>query len=92
MVAVPVVLGWANPDTGPEQLRLYALDAGPSPRWATPHARVVETALQQTTGAGEGCRGVVVIVEDRTVSADVLARIVAAAGAAVAAVLAEARR
>jgi hypothetical protein len=27
-LVIPCTLGWANPDTGPESVRLYALDAG----------------------------------------------------------------
>lgn len=61
VVTVPVVLGWANPDTGPESLRLYATDAGSSPRWVKPHARVAETAIRETSRATEGCRGVVIL-------------------------------
>lgn len=60
-IVVPVKLGWSNPDTGPEQMRLYALDAGPSPRWAQPHARVAETAIREAYGLIEGARGTVVI-------------------------------
>lgn len=61
VVAVPVVLGWADDDTGPESLRLYATDAGSAPRWARPHARVAETAIRERSRAAEGCRGVVIL-------------------------------
>jgi hypothetical protein len=57
--AVAAKLGWSNPDTGPEPLRLYATDRGDSPRWASPHARTVETALIEY-GVEEGARAVVV--------------------------------
>jgi hypothetical protein len=70
---VPAVLGWANPDTGPEQLRLYALDKGDGPRWAKPHARVVETALRENATHYEGDRFLVVhIGKDRFVSPEQL--------------------
>lgn len=43
---LPAVLGWSN--TGPDSLQLYALDAGPSPRWMDPpHGRRLETALRE---------------------------------------------
>jgi len=64
-VTVPVKLGWSNPDTGPEGMRLYALDAGDQPRWAKPHARVAETALLAYGGLHEGCRGVVIMNRQR---------------------------
>lgn len=57
--AVAAKLGWSNADTGPESVRLYALDRGDSPRWASPHARTVETALLEY-GVCEGSRAVVV--------------------------------
>jgi hypothetical protein len=61
VVAIPVKLGWSNADTGPENMRLYALDAGDSPRWAKPHARVAETAIRETRAWIEGARGMVLI-------------------------------
>jgi hypothetical protein len=56
---VPVTLGWSNPDTGPTDLRLYALDQGPAPRWVQPHARVAEVPLVERGGT-EGDRYVVI--------------------------------
>jgi hypothetical protein len=82
--AIPAKLGWSNHDTGPEQLRLYALDAGPDPRWALPHARVAETALIEN-GYREGDRVVVIAIGGAT--PDVLDRCCAAATAAVTAEL-----
>lgn len=64
-VTVPVVMGWSNSDTGPEALRLYALDAGDAPRWAKPHARVAETAIREAVGVREGVRGVVILELNR---------------------------
>lgn len=57
------VLGWSNPDTGPWNTRLYALDAGNSPRWAKPHARVVEQVLP----LAEGDRYLIARIGDRFV-------------------------
>lgn len=72
--ALPCTLGWSNPDTGPENVRLYALDAGPSPRWAKPHARVAETAIREHDGGmREGDRYLVVRVGDRFVDDDLIA-------------------
>lgn len=62
------VLGWSNPDTGPESNRLYALDQGQSPRWAKPHARVVEQALREAGAHHEGDRYLVVRIGDRFLS------------------------
>lgn len=64
------VLGWANPDTGPENNRLYALDQGKSPRWAKPHARVAEQALREAGGHYEGDRYLIVRIGDRFLSDD----------------------
>jgi hypothetical protein len=64
-VTIPVKLGWSNPDTGPESMRLYALDAGDQPRWAEPHARVAETAIRELVGLNEGARGVLVMETER---------------------------
>lgn len=66
-LVIPCTLGWANPDTGPENVRLLALDAGPSPRWAKPHARVAETAIREAGRPWEGDRYLVVQVGDRFV-------------------------
>lgn len=76
-LVLPAVLGWANPDTGPENLRLYALDAGPSPRWAKPHARVVEQAIVEYDGGQlrEGDRYLVVRLGSRFVDDDRVASI-----------------
>lgn len=61
IVTIPVKLGWSNPNMGPEEMRLYALDDGPSPSWAQPYARTAETALRGTDAWIEGARGVVVV-------------------------------
>lgn len=61
---LPVVLGWSNADTGPVGMRLYALDAGESPRWAKPHARVAEIPLMNA-GAHEGDRFRIIPVDRR---------------------------
>ena len=66
------VLGWSNPDTGPENNRLYALDAGASPRWAKPHGRVAEQALREAGGHHEGDQYLVVRLGDRFLSAEVV--------------------
>lgn len=76
-LVVPCVLGWSNPGTGPESLRLYALDQGQSPRWARPKERVPEAALVEA-GAGEGWRCVVVAVGDRYTDERVVAAVQAA--------------
>lgn len=62
-LAVTCTLGWSNADTGPDNMRLYALDMGNSPRWATP-PRVPEAALREA-GAQEGDRFLVVRLGDR---------------------------
>jgi hypothetical protein len=72
-LVIPCTLGWANPDTGPESLRLYALNAGPSPRWAKPHARVAETAIREAGRPWEGDRYLIVQIGDRFVDDDTLA-------------------
>lgn len=77
-------LGWSNPDTGPAPLRLYALDAGRSPRWDRPRARVAEDPL---IAAGGHDRDRVVVVAVGLVDDGVLAACVAAAQAAVTAVV-----
>lgn len=65
LAVIPARLGWSNPDTGPEEMRLYALDAGDSPRWAKPHARTVETAIRETAHWVEGTRATVVVTGTR---------------------------
>jgi hypothetical protein len=77
---LPAVLGWANPDTGPESCRLYALDEGDAPRWARPVARVAEQAIREKvtpypSGVGEGDRYLVVRVGSRFVPDDVVSAI-----------------
>ena len=64
-LVIPAKLGWANPDCGPEQMRLYALDAGNQPRWAKPHARTVETAIRDSEHWHEGVRAVVIVGRGR---------------------------
>lgn len=62
------VLGWANDAgiTDGENLQLYALDAGPGPRWMNPpHGRTVETALREHGIAYEGDRFLLIHVGDR---------------------------
>lgn len=52
---LPAVLGWSNPSTAEESVRLYALDAGPSPRWAPEGGRTVERAIaEQAVGGALG--------------------------------------
>lgn len=77
--SVPCVLGWANHDTGPMSLRLYALDQGSQPRHDKPFARVAEQPLMERGAAREGDRAIVVLVGDRFMSDDAFA----ACGAAV---------
>lgn len=62
-LVIPAELGWANPDTGPENLRLYAGDIS-NPRWAQPHARVAEQPLMEQESR-EGDRFLIVRVGDR---------------------------
>lgn len=90
--SVPCVMGWANPDTGPMNLRLYALDQGPSPRWDKPFARVAEKPLMEAGNAVEGDRAIVVLVGDRFLSDDDFAACGAAVEQAVRAVLNERAR
>lgn len=79
VIVLPAVLGWSNPDTGPESLRLYATDQGCSPRWVKPHARVVETALRESPAdTSEGDRYVVVRVGNRFTSDETTAACVVA--------------
>lgn len=79
VIVLPAVLGWSNPDTGPESLRLYATDQGGSPRWAKPHARVVETALRESpANTSEGDQYVVIRVGNRYTSGETIAACVVA--------------
>jgi hypothetical protein len=86
VLLVPAVLGWSNSDTGPENVRLYALDEGSGPRWTQPVARVVERALLESQ-AREGDRAIVLVVGDRFLSNDVFERCQVAAVLAVAEIL-----
>jgi hypothetical protein len=82
--AVPCVLGWSNPDTGPVSVRLYALDRDEQPRWAEPVARVAEVPLMERGQAREGDRALVVMCGARgNVTDDELRRCVEAVRAAV---------
>lgn len=67
----PAVLGWSNPTTnGGANLRLYALDKGPSPRWDKDGGRTIEMALIERDGGRlyEGDRYLVVHLGDRFIS------------------------
>lgn len=79
-----LVLGWSNPETaGGESLRLYALDAGDSPRWDKSlgdGGRTAERALihASTDGQhGEGDRYLLIRLGDRFSDADMLAEQIA---------------
>ena len=85
--SVTAKIGWSNPDTGPESMRLYATDRGDSPRWDKPHARVVETAMREAGALLEGDRVVVVTIGSRFVDDELVERARVAAEEAVAAVL-----
>lgn len=89
VLLVPAVLGWSNADTGPERVRLYALDQGPQPRWAEPVARVAEHALVERSAA-EGDQAIVLVVGDRFLPKNVFEQCQVAAVLAVAEVLAKA--
>jgi hypothetical protein len=66
MRVLKAYLGWANEEThGGNNLRLYALDEGGSPRWAPDGGRTVERALLMKTQTGEGDRYLVVYLGDR---------------------------
>jgi hypothetical protein len=71
-------LGWANEGThGGNSLRLYALDRGPSPRWAEGGGRTVERAILETFYTNEGDRYLVIRLGNRFVSdeeMDIIAR------------------
>jgi hypothetical protein len=80
---IPAVLGWRNPEDDGLSLRLYARDAGPSPRWdrqSSPAGRTIECALASPVagqyGRGEGDRYLVVRAGDRFVDEDRLAALV----------------
>lgn len=62
---IPAVLGWKNPDDDGSQLRLYALDKGPGPRWSkdSPTGRTIELAAQ--VDGNEGHRYLLVHLGDR---------------------------
>lgn len=63
---IPAVLGWANPDPAVDNVRLYALDRGGSPRWAPDGGRSVERAIVERDGGNrEGDRYLVVRVGTR---------------------------
>lgn len=66
-LVLPCVLGWSNPDPAPESYRLYALDAGPNPRWLRPpFGRVAEQGIREADEpAHEGDRFLLVRVGDR---------------------------
>lgn len=80
MNIIKAVLGWANPEThGGNSLRLYALDRGPSPRWAPGGGRTIEQALVEKYGQNkEGDRYLVIRIGDRFVEDDVEARVILA--------------
>jgi hypothetical protein len=86
LTLIPAVLGWSNPDTGPESTRLYATDLDSHPRWAEPVARTVEKALAEHHH-NEGDRAMVLAVGNRFLSDEVFARCQSAALQAVAQVL-----
>lgn len=64
VMVIPAKLGWSNSDTGPVGMRLYALDNGDSPRWAEPHARVVEQPMIEA-GMTEGSQVTVIVTDAR---------------------------
>lgn len=68
---IPAVLGWSNPGTaGGENVRLYALDKGDSPRWDG-DGRTIERALiehDEMPPYMEGDRYLVVRIGDRYIS------------------------
>lgn len=58
-------LGWSNPDCGPAEKRLYAVDdEGTSLRWAKPRAIVIEDLLIEA-GIQEGSRVTVTVTGTR---------------------------
>lgn len=76
-MVLPAVLGWANADGG-ENVRLYALDRGKSPRWDN-GGRTVERAIVEADGGNrEGDRYLIVRLGDRFVSDEDATRISAA--------------
>lgn len=71
----PAVLGWANPTQAPTSLRLYD-GTVPNARWANNrHGRVIEQAIEESVGALEGSRVLVVVVGDRFTTAEQMARV-----------------
>lgn len=64
---IPAYLGWSNPGTGPENMRLFACDKQQptAPRWDGEHGRVIEQAIREQNVATEGGRFVLVYVGDR---------------------------
>jgi len=79
MRILKAVLGWANPDTERDNLRMYALDQGDSPRWAPRGGRTIEYALITNFGEHrEGDRYLIVRLGDRFVSDELIERVTAA--------------
>lgn len=78
MNILKAVLGWSNPDShGGNNMRLYALDRGDSPRWARQGGRTAERAIIEA-GGGEGDRYLIVPIGNRFVSEDRMERIMMA--------------
>lgn len=77
---IPAYLGWGNPERDAVSLRLYATDAGDSPRWDERFVggRVAEYAVVDRLGQVEGDRFLVVHVGDRFTSDDEIERVSAA--------------
>lgn len=90
LYAFPCKFGWNVPGAQ-SNTRLYALDAGPAPRWAKP-PRSIEHAVENVMGPPEGMHAVVVVVGDERIRDEVLERCRAAAAAAVLKVLTERTR
>lgn len=93
LLAMAAVIGWANGGGGQtdgENLQLYALDNGSSPRWEQPHGRTVEKALRERGGSFEGDRFVLVRLPtgratthaELANAVDVVAEAIGSAGAA----------
>lgn len=64
---IKAYLGWSNPETaGGENLRLYSLERGPSPRWAFDGGWTVEREIITQSGPDqEGDRYLVVKLGNR---------------------------
>jgi len=80
LLVLPAVLGWSNGADGTagwENLQLYGLDNGPSPRWEKPGGRIVERALRERDGGSEGDRFLVVRLPGgrRTTDEDLVAAV-----------------